>query len=123
MTKKASKNRTPRQTFTMVNVEFSSDEKIVISDWLKTFSSTFDDAINRIVDSGWKVSFSHDSYHDCYVGSLTPKNLPKTIPEVPVYVIRHGDITRLLGVLIYFFTIQLSNGENLYDLKVDEYNW
>ena len=123
MTKKSSRNRTPRQTFTMINIDFAPAEKVVISDWLKSFSSTFDDAINRIVDGEWKISFSYDAYHECYVGSLTPKNLPKTVPEVPVYLIRHADITRLLGVLIYFWTIQLSNGENLYDLKQDKYDW
>ena len=121
---RASKKRTSAVSdinHKMVNVDFSLEERDTINSWLKAFKGSFEQVALEIVDSSFKLSVSFDEYHDCYLASLTPKTGRKN--DRPVYLLRHQDFDKLVGVTMYFFSQCLASGENEYDQSEHSYDW
>jgi len=58
------------------------------------------DAITTAVESGIKVSFSYDNYHQCFLMSLTPKSEEHLFYGYIVSV-RHEDVETLCRVLFW----------------------
>lgn len=80
------------------NVNFSEKERVLIHEYVASTSFELSDCLQSSVETGVKVSFSYDAYHETARMSLTP-----SIEEHPFYgyvvVIRHTEISFLIGIL------------------------
>lgn len=116
-------NGNPRPRFDMVNIDFSHNERVEINDWIEHREPNFDSMLVDITENNFKLSFSRDSYHETFVGSLTDKSKNGTANKSSVYIIRHSDITKLLHLVCYFFTVTLQSGNSEIPHEQTQYDW
>lgn len=109
--------------FTVVNVDFSVEDKVVISVWIEDHVSEIMDIIYHVLQTDFKVSASYSSDYECFTVSLTDKRKQPANTKAKVYMFRHGDLRKLWGIAAWYFTVQLQEGESDAALVRSDIEW
>lgn len=109
--------------FEMCNVDFSLEDRVVINTWLEETIIPFSDVVQDIVEKGFKLSISAAHGREVYTLSLTDKRPIMSNQKAPIYLLRHADLEKLLGVTYYFWTEQLNRGDNQVSSSTDDLAW
>lgn len=54
-----------------INWSLSADEKLAVKQWVLSIEE-IDDAISKLVEAGYKVTSSWDTYRSCFTASIVP---------------------------------------------------
>lgn len=98
--------------FNMVNVDFSMEDRILINDWLASRTIDIIDTLINVAEAGFKVSLSWSKNDEAFTLSLTDRRPKKRGVKSNVYLLRHKDAEKLVGVATYFWNVTLQGGEN-----------
>lgn len=121
--KKGTKAATKKFEFKgFVNLEFTSDEKQALGDWLNTFNDSVEDSITVLAEAEYKVGISYDEIHSAFSLAITCKY--KSSPYYGYcFVLKHSDVSRGVNILRRVYDTLLAEG--LYKLEEPEgkYDW
>jgi len=92
----------------MVPLDFSTNESIEMDEWLRLRGPEYQPDVVKVLDAGWKVSFSYSTHYRLYFLSLTGKSTD-TVYDGYTISLKHPDFDRLYGVLEYVASIYLAD--------------
>jgi len=99
------------------SVFLGDEQRVHFAEWAKDRSETPLDSLRSLADSNIKASISYDYKQDAYQISLTFRN--EKLPCFgTVYMIRHRDMNRLIGLAWFYVSEYLDMG-NLGDEPED----
>jgi len=73
MARGRSKKNTPQFSTEFVRCELTSEDKKHFADWVKKPPIPFDDLVNEVLDSNYKISLSYSEHNNSFICSVTGK--------------------------------------------------
>ena len=122
MSKAAAKKKVGAPKFgdnNFINYSLSNEQKAELK--AKPFSpEDFDSLLDQVTDSGYKVSFSYDTFNECYAVFLTPKD-EKSINKGLILTARGSTNIKAFKQACYLhFTLFDENWADFYEVKGKE---
>lgn len=104
------------------NINFTSEERVVVSTWIDTFKPDMADSITVLIEGGYKVGFSYSEFHDANQISATCK-LQNSPYFGYCFTLIHSNLEKGVGIMRYVYDALLA--ENLYKIGESEmeYDW
>lgn len=123
MARRATKKVDFTADYSVINVDFSVEDKILITDFCGSLSSDSASRVRDIVECGFKMSISYDSRNEAFTLSLTDKRKVSGRAKFPVYMIHHADCEKLLSIGFWFWKEALNGGDTELGSDADKYDW
>lgn len=118
-----STGKSNKSTFgNFVTVDFDDRQRAEINDWLGARTIDFYEVFPKILESGCKVSFSYSEHYGCYFGTITVKP-DGAVSEGHSYGLRHADLHKLFGILVYVLETYLSGGDGAIPVGTGNNSW
>jgi len=123
MARRSTKRADFTTDYSVTNVEFSVEDKILITDFCGSLSLDVAGRVTEIVEGGFKLSVSFSTHEDAFTLTLTDKRKLPNRKKFPVYMLHHADLGKLLGVGYWFWKEALNGGDTELGLDADKYDW
>lgn len=123
MTRRTTKKVDFTADYSVVNVDFSVEDKLLITSFCSTLSPDCSDRITETVEAGFKLSVSWDAHNETFTLSLTDKRKVPGRKKFPVYMMHHSDCGKLLGIGYWVWKEALNGGDTELGSDEDKYSW
>lgn len=109
--------------YSVINVDFSVEDKMLITEFCKSLSPDSSERVTEIAECGFKLSLSYNVDQETFTLSLTDKRKVANRKKFPVYMIQHADGVKLLGIGFWFWKEALNGGDTELGSDEDKFSW